>query len=120
MASTSGNRILNALLHHIERAGNLLPHPAVLFALFALLIVLASWLATLFDLQVTHPGTGEIIRPVNLLSVHGLHRMLTEMVENFTGFAPLGTVLVAMLGIGVAERSGLTRISHNPSAQRAD
>ncbi|MBZ0243937.1 MAG: AbgT family transporter, partial [Bacteroidales bacterium] len=60
-----------------------------------------------FDLAVTHPGTGELIHPVNLLSVHGLHMILTNMVSNFTGFAPLGVVLVAMLGIGVAEGSGL-------------
>jgi aminobenzoyl-glutamate transport protein len=44
---------------------------------------------------------------VSLLTVEGLHRMLTQMVTNFTGFAPLGTVLVAMLGIGIAEGSGL-------------
>jgi aminobenzoyl-glutamate transport protein len=56
---------------------------------------------------VTHPGTGEEISPVNLMTVPGLHRMLTSMVPNFTGFAPLGTVLVAMLGIGIAEGSGL-------------
>lgn len=42
-----------------------------------------------------HPATGEIIRPENLMSIPGLHRVLTEMVTNFTGFAPLGTVLVA-------------------------
>jgi aminobenzoyl-glutamate transport protein len=62
---------------------------------------------SLLDLSVKHPGTGEIIEPVNLLSETGLHRILTEMVTNFTGFAPLGTVLVAMLGIGIAESSGL-------------
>jgi aminobenzoyl-glutamate transport protein len=44
---------------------------------------------------------------VNLLSGEGLRRMLAGTVGNFTGFAPLGTVLVAMLGIGVAERAGL-------------
>ena len=53
------------------------------------------------------PRTGKVIRPVNLVSTEGLHRILTEMVGNFTGFTPLGTVLVALLGIGVAERSGL-------------
>jgi aminobenzoyl-glutamate transport protein len=54
-----------------------------------------------------HPGTGETIQPVSLVSLNGFHRMLTEMVTNFTSFAPLGVVLVAMLGIGIAERSGL-------------
>jgi len=107
LSSRRANRILNGLLHFLEKAGNALPHPAVLFAFFSLLVVLASWGAFLLNLEVVHPGTGEVVRPVNLLSVRGLHRMLTEMVNNFTGFAPLGTVLVAMLGIGVAERSGL-------------
>ncbi len=91
----------------VERIGNALPHPATLFAILAALIVFLSWLFSLFDLSVTHPATGETVRPVNLLSVTGLHMILTGMITNFTGFAPLGTVLVAMLGIGVAEGSGL-------------
>ena len=48
-----------------------------------------------------------MIQPVSLLSVEGLHRILTGLVTNFTSFAPLGTVLVALIGIGVAEASGL-------------
>ena len=69
--------------------------------------MLASGLAAQFDLAVTHPTTGKLIEPVSLLSVDGLHRILTGLVTNFTSFAPLGTVLVAMIGIGVAEVSGL-------------
>ncbi|HSP80148.1 MAG TPA: AbgT family transporter [Myxococcaceae bacterium] len=94
-------------LSTVERIGNALPHPATLFALLALLIVLLSAIASWAGLQAVHPATGKIIEPVSLLSVAGLHRILTEMVKNFTGFAPLGTVLVALLGIGVAEGSGL-------------
>jgi len=94
-------------LGFIERVGNALPHPGTLFAGMALLVVVLSGIFAQFDLAVTHPGTGEIIRPVNLLSVEGLHRILTTMVTNFTAFAPLGTVLVSMLGIGVAEASGV-------------
>ena len=100
-------QLLARALNFIERAGNLLPHPATLFALMAVGVVLLSAIAAAFDLVVTHPGTGEAIRPVSLLNVAGLHRILTSMVTNFTGFAPLGTVLVAMLGIGVMEGSGL-------------
>jgi len=99
--------LLSRALVFIERAGNALPHPATLFALMALLVVLVSAVAAQFDIAVTHPGTGKPIQPVSLLSVPGLHRILTEMVTNFTSFAPLGTVLVALLGIGVAEGSGL-------------
>ncbi len=104
---TTDNSRFARFLSTVERIGNLLPHPATLFALFAFLVVLLSGLFSLFDLQATNPSTGEVVRPVNLLSVSGLHRILTEMLDNFTGFAPLGTVLVAMLGIGVAEGSGL-------------
>jgi hypothetical protein len=52
-------------------------------------------------------GTQKPVQVVNLLSVEGLHRVLTTLVTNFTSFAPLGTVLVALLGIGIAEGSGL-------------
>jgi aminobenzoyl-glutamate transport protein len=98
---------LARLLTHVETAGNKLPHPGTLFAGMALLVILVSWITAQFAISVTHPGTGETIRPVNLMSVAGLHRILREMVTNFTGFAPLGTVLVSLLGIGVAEGSGL-------------
>jgi aminobenzoyl-glutamate transport protein len=91
----------------IERGGNALPHPVVLFALFALLTIVVSWVASLAGVEAVHPGTGETIRVVNLMSVSGLHKILGKLVVNFTSFAPLGTVLTAMMGIGIAESSGL-------------
>jgi aminobenzoyl-glutamate transport protein len=106
-AGTLRSGWLSRSLTFIERVGNALPHPGTLFAGMALLVALVSAITAQFDLVVTHPGTGEEIRPVNLLTIPGIHRMLTQMVPNFTGFAPLGTVLVAMLGIGIAEGSGL-------------
>lgn len=99
--------LLSRLLAAIERAGNALPHPATLFALLACCVVLVSAVAAELNLTVTHPATGRLVEPVNLLSVTALQRLLTNLVTNFTGFAPLGTVLVALLGIGVAEASGL-------------
>ena len=90
----------------VERAGNLLPHPATLFFLLTVFVVVASWFASQFDLSVAHPKTGELVNPVNLLSADGLQRIMGGLVSNFTGFAPLGTVLVALIGIGVAEHSG--------------
>ena len=97
----------SVFLGTIERVGNALPHPATLFAILAVLVIIASGLAAASGLEAIHPGTGELVRPVSLLTIDGLHRILTEMVVNFTSFAPLGTVLVAMLGIGVMEASGL-------------
>jgi len=95
------------VLDSVERLGNRLPEPLTLFGLFSFLILLASWLAAAFGVSVVHPGTGETVAAVNLLSKEGLRRLFSEAVTNFTAFPPLGTVLVAMLGIGVAERSGL-------------
>jgi len=97
------------LLDRVERLGNALPHPAALFAALAVLVVALSAVAARLDLSVAHPSTGAAIRPVNLLSLEGLHRILNEAVRNFTSFAPLGVVLVAMLGIGVAEHAGFIR-----------
>jgi len=99
--------VLARVLDGIERAGNRLPDPLTLFAIAALVVVVTSWFAAGAGVSVRHPGTGETVHAVSLLSRDGLRRMLTEMVPNFTAFPPLGTVLVVMLGIGVAERTGL-------------
>ncbi|WP_075589964.1 AbgT family transporter [Labilibacter marinus] len=104
---TSKRSFLDIILNWTERAGNALPHPATLFALFALSTLLISALGSYLQWEVIHPGTQEIVKPINLLSHDGIHRIILEMVDNYTGFAPLGIVLVAMLGIGIAEQSGL-------------
>jgi len=91
----------------VERVGNMLPHPGTLFALFAIAVVILSGVFSTFGISAQHPSTGETIEAVNLMTLEGLHRILREMVTNYTSFAPLGTVLVAMLGIGLAESTGL-------------
>jgi aminobenzoyl-glutamate transport protein len=100
------NKWISGFLTIIEKGGNALPHPATLFALFALAVIILSGIFSKLNLQVTHPGTGEIVYVTNLFSIQGLHQIILGMITNFTGFAPLGTVLVAMLGIGIAEGSG--------------
>jgi aminobenzoyl-glutamate transport protein len=87
--------------------GNALPHPATLFAIFAGGLVVLSWLFAKLGLSAVNPKDGSAVETINLVSQSGLHWILDHTIENFTGFAPLGTVLVAMLGIGVAEKSGL-------------
>lgn len=99
--------LFGRLLDRVERTGNALPDPITLFALLALSVVAASWLASVFGVSAVHPGTGETVTAVNLLSAEGLRRMLTEAVDNFTAFPPLGLVIVVIIGIGVTERSGL-------------
>lgn len=107
MDKTSKKSLVDRFLSGVEKAGNMLPNPATLFAGFAVLVIILSWIASQFDLSVLHPGTKEHIKVFNLVSTDGLHKILTEMVTNFTNFAPLGTVLVSLLGIGIAEGSGL-------------
>lgn len=102
-------------LDFVEWLGNLLPHPVTLFALLCVGVLGLSWVAGHFGWQVDDPrppGTpgradDGVIRAVSLITPEGLRRIGMGLVTNFTGFAPLGTVLVALLGVGVAERSGL-------------
>ncbi|MBI4535667.1 MAG: AbgT family transporter [Ignavibacteriae bacterium] len=107
MTKTPKKSLFYKFLDFVEWVGNKLPHPATLFALFALSVILASAFVASMGFSAFHPGTGKQITPVNLMNGDGLRRIVTSMVTNFTGFVPLGTVLVAMLGVGVAEGSGL-------------
>ncbi|MGL4519821.1 MAG: AbgT family transporter [Phocaeicola sp.] len=96
-----------SMLDKIEVAGNKLPHPATLFAIMAASIVILSALADYFGLSAIHPVTQEVITVRNLLSADGIRWMYTHIEHNFMIFPPLGLVLVIMIGIGVAEGSGL-------------
>lgn len=103
----------NRIMKSIERVGNALPHPAALFGIFALITLLFSGIGHWLHWSGVNPATGESIHVINLISKPGLHKILLEMVNNYTGFAPLGIVMVAMLGIGIAESSGLIRAAIN-------
>ncbi|PKO99060.1 MAG: aminobenzoyl-glutamate transporter [Bacteroidetes bacterium HGW-Bacteroidetes-8] len=95
------------VLDTIEVVGNRLPHPATLFLMMAALVALLSWWASAAGLQATHPATGEIVSVKNLLNADGIRWIYTNVEHNFVKFPPLGLVLVIMIGIGVAEGSGL-------------
>ncbi|KPH73470.1 MULTISPECIES: AbgT family transporter [Bacillaceae] len=95
-------------LDRIEVVGNKLPHPATLFAILALLVILLSAALQPLGISVEHPGEeGTMVEIKNLLSAEGIQYIFTSMTDNFIGFAPLGVVLLTMLGIGIAERTGL-------------
>lgn len=107
--------LFTRFLDGVEWLGNLLPHPVTLFFLLAVGIVLLSGLFAWMGVAVEDPrpvgasGRSDdgMITAISLMNGDGLRRIFTGLVSNFTGFAPLGVVLTAMLGIGVAERSGL-------------
>lgn len=112
---TGKRNLFTRFLDGVEWLGNLLPHPVTLFFLLAVGIVLLSGLFGWMGVAVEDPrpvgasGRSEdgMITAISLMNGDGLRRIFTGLVSNFTGFAPLGVVLTAMLGIGVAERSGL-------------
>ncbi len=105
------NRILKA----IERTGNALPHPAIIFVILSAVVLVVSFIVARIGTAVTffdaREGVESTITATNLLSREGLVYIFNSATSNFTGFAPLGTVLVAMLGVGVAEWSGLINTS---------
>lgn len=103
------------ILNFIERVGNALPHPATIFVILCAIIIIASDIMARMGVSVTYEGldraTNEITKMTttvkSLLTREGIVFMFESSVTNFTSFAPLGTVLVAMLGVGVAEGTGL-------------
>ncbi|MEM9597499.1 MAG: AbgT family transporter [Acidobacteriota bacterium] len=96
------NRALNA----IEVAGNKLPDPAILFFLLLVFTWVLSALLSGIEFKEIHPATQEPIRVLNQLTGPAIAAFLSNMVTTFTGFHPLGVVLVALLGVGVAEHTG--------------
>lgn len=107
MIKSRAQRVLDA----IERAGNRLPDPVTLF-FYGILIVLALSVAlSMLGVSAFHPGKQEMISVTNLLSAESLRKILTEMPKTFTDFPPLGIVLMMVMGVGVAERSGLIGVT---------
>jgi len=102
-ANSRGARFLNK----IERIGNKIPDPFMLFVVLATLIILLSGIISFFNVSFIQPGEGEEVFIKSLVSAEGLQYMLTSMIENFVGFGPLGIVLTMMLGIGLANKVGL-------------
>ena len=98
--------LLDRFLTGVEVVGNKLPDPAILF----LLLLFVTWIASaiMAPIQFTEidPNTGEAIRIQNQLTGEALATFMARLVTTFTSFAPLGVVLVALLGVGVAEKTG--------------
>jgi aminobenzoyl-glutamate transport protein len=106
----------SGVLDRIERAGNRLPDPAFLFLLALVMTWIASAILAPVEFTDIDPrtlvqqaggGAPAPIRVKNQLSGAALAVFLSRMVKNFTEFPPLGVVLVALLGVGVAEHTGL-------------
>ena len=113
MANSSGNPkkkpggLFARALDFIEIVGNKLPHPATIFGGLAVVVVLLSWLTYALGTSAVNPADGQTVTVNNLLSADGIRWMYTNILNNFLRFPPLGYVLVVMVGIGLAEGTGL-------------
>lgn len=96
-----------ALLRRMEAVGNRLPDPITLFAAGAFAVLIVSHAGAVLGWSATHPTNGEVMIVRSLLAPDGARWVWSSLVDNFIGFRPLGVVLVAMLGIGLAEKTGL-------------
>ena len=94
----------------VERLGNRLPDPAVLFIALLVIVWVLSWALSHVDFGLTDPRSGQPLTVVNQLSGPSIAAFFSSMVTNFAHFHPIGVVLVAMLGVGVAEHLSLIHI----------
>lgn len=101
-AGKRSNRALDA----IERVGNRLPDPAALFLILLVVVWVASALLSSVSFAEIDPRTGNPLVIRSQLDPATLADFLSRIVTIFTGFHPLGVVLVALLGVGVAEHTG--------------
>ncbi len=98
-------RIIRAMAV-VERVGNKLPHPFWLFWILAAILAVASAVLAGFDVTVVSPSDGETVAVRNLLSGDGLAMALSTMITNFAEFPPMATIVVVIMGVAVAERTG--------------
>jgi len=111
----SGNgkssRWIDRALNMVERIGNRLPDPAALFLILLVVVWLLSALLASVQFAELDPRSGKPIQINNQLTGTAIATFLSTMVTTFTGFHPLGVVLVALLGVGVAEHTGFINAS---------
>ncbi|KAA5828485.1 AbgT family transporter [Saccharopolyspora hirsuta] len=91
----------------VDRVGNKLPHPFWLFVILSALVVLASWLLSALGVSAVSPVDGKVVEVKNLISGPGVQMMLGDLIDNFVNFPPLGMIVVVMLGVAIADKSGL-------------
>ena len=106
MARKKQKNASGGFLGTVERVGNKLPDPAVLFIALLFIVWILSWLLSYVTFDVIDPRSSTPLVVNNLMSGAAFTEFLSVMVTNFSHFHPVGVVLVAMLGIGVAEHTG--------------
>src|SRR6185312_15823001 len=108
---------LEKILDTVERVGNKVPHPAVIFILLIAAVIVLSHILYLIGFSATYetinPDTHQTeqitTKAQSLLTGEGIRFMYADLVRNFMSFTAVGVIIVAMLGVGVAETSGLIK-----------
>jgi Putative p-aminobenzoyl-glutamate transporter len=106
---------MQRFLDGVEKVGNMVPHPVVIFLILMALVIVLSALLGLAGTAVTYerinPETHEIeqasVAIRSLLTVEGIRFMYASLVPSFMAFTAVGLMIAAMVGAGVAEESGL-------------
>jgi aminobenzoyl-glutamate transport protein len=108
---------MKRMLDLVERVGNKVPHPAMIFLFLMAVVIVLSHILYLFGTSVTQ----QVVDPVtdmiqtstvtarSLLTTEGIRFIYTSVIPNFMGFTAVGLIIVAMIGVGVAEASGLIK-----------
>ena len=100
-------RKTGGVLGTIERVGNMLPHPFILFLYITGGLAILSAVLALAGVSAVNPTTGETVAVQSIISRDGLVWIVENMLLNFSNFAPLGLVLAMQMAIGLAEGTGL-------------
>lgn len=111
MGEIGKKSIMERFLYRVEVLGNKIPNPMLLFISLCIIVIAASAICSFFNVSAINPVTGELVEVVNLFSREGFIKMLTNFVTNFTGTSAMGLTLTCMLGVGVAEASGLFHVA---------
>jgi aminobenzoyl-glutamate transport protein len=106
---------MQRFLDGIERVGNMVPHPVVIFLILIAIVILLSAVLSFLGAAVTferiNPETHQVETATteirSLLSANGIRFMYAELIPNFMSFTAVGLMIAAMIGAGVAEESGL-------------
>ena len=107
MQATAQKKKNGKVLDFIERVGNRLPHPYILFLWLCLILALISLACSMAGVSVVNPTNGETVLAKSLISKDGLIWLLENLLSNFQGFSPLGLVLAMQIAIGFSEKVGL-------------
>ena len=108
---------MEKLLDGVERVGNKVPHPAVIFILLIFVVIVLSHVFYLIGASATyesinaetHKTEQVTTAAASLLTPAGIRFMYADLIKNFMSFTAVGVIIVAMLGVGVAESAGLVK-----------